>query len=158
MEDKGGMEAGLALLCLVAAVNAEREVGLPAGLLSAVAIVESGADPFAVRVGPDERRHRNAAAAADTVREALSQGVQPDIGCFQVNVGWHGGAFGSLDAALNPDVQARYAARYLKSLRSELGSWSAAVGAYHSRSPVLAARYQCRVAKVWTANGSMSCD
>lgn len=158
MEDKDGMAAGLALMCLVAAMSAEREVGLPAGLLSAIAIVESGADPFAVRVGDVERRHRHAAAAADTVRDAIARGIQPDIGCWQVNVGWHGGAFGSVDAALNPDVQARYAARFLKSLHTELGSWSAAIGAYHSRTPLLAAGYQCRVARAWTANKDMSCD
>ena len=48
---------------------------------------------------------------------------------------------------MDPYANALYAASYLRSLYESLGSWSAAVGAYHSRNADRAEGYRCRVAK-----------
>ncbi|MEM8880895.1 MAG: transglycosylase SLT domain-containing protein [Pseudomonadota bacterium] len=64
-----------------------------------------------------------------------------DIGCFQINHRWHGEHFASIEEMFDPDLNARYAAQFLIELYMELGSWDAAVGAYHSRTPRYAARY-----------------
>jgi hypothetical protein len=70
-----------------------------------------------------------------------------DAGCLQVNLQYHRHAFASLDEAFDPWANARYAARYLRSLYEESGhDWSVAVGWYHSHTPELAYDYRTRVA------------
>ena len=48
----------------------------------------------------------------------------------------------------DPDENADYAARFLKSLYSEYGEWSQAAGAYHSRTPSYAKAYATRFDKM----------
>ncbi len=67
-----------------------------------------------------------------------------DIGCFQINFRWHGQAFGSIDEMFDPLANALYAARFLQTLHVEQGDWGRAAGAYHSRTPEFAERYQAR--------------
>lgn len=64
-----------------------------------------------------------------------------DVGCFQINFKWHGAAFSSIDDMFDPMRNAAYAAAFLKRLHSELGSWPAAAGAYHSRNRQYAESY-----------------
>lgn len=71
-----------------------------------------------------------------------------DIGCFQINYKWHGEAFASIEEMFDPTENAIYAANFLSSLRAELGSWSAAVSAYHSRTPKYAKLYKARYDKI----------
>jgi soluble lytic murein transglycosylase-like protein len=66
------------------------------------------------------------------------------VGCFQLNYRWHGAAFDTLDQMLSPDDNADYAAQFLRQLYRESGSWRAAAGLYHSRTPHLKARYLAR--------------
>ena len=65
-----------------------------------------------------------------------------DIGCFQINYKWHHKAFSSIDEMFDPEANALYAARFLKGLYAEQGSWPDAAGAYHSRTPKYANRYK----------------
>lgn len=67
-----------------------------------------------------------------------------DVGCFQLNFKWHGAAFRSIEDMFDPETNARYAAKFLKDLYGELGDWSAAAGAYHSRTPSYARVYVAR--------------
>lgn len=67
-----------------------------------------------------------------------------DVGCFQINYKWHGAAFRSIDDMFDPMQNAHYAAGFLRELYQELGDWSAAAGAYHSRTPTYAKRYSTR--------------
>ncbi len=84
------------------------------------------------------------------MRQALTRGLQYiDVGCMQVDLTMHPGAFHSLDEAFDPAVNADYAARYLRALQVEAhGDWNVAVGLYHSHTPDLAADYRNRVAEV----------
>jgi soluble lytic murein transglycosylase-like protein len=61
--------------------------------------------------------------------------------------GWHGAAFASPAAALDPLLNVGYAAALLRDYRRQTGSWAAAVGLYHSNTPALAEAYRCRVAR-----------
>jgi hypothetical protein len=70
-----------------------------------------------------------------------------DVGCFQINYKWHGQHFASIEDMFDPMTNAQYAARYLRSLYLEQGSWEAAAGAYHSRTPELAKRYAERFSR-----------
>ena len=72
-----------------------------------------------------------------------------DVGCFQINLRWHGAAFASLEDAFDPDANAAYAARFLTELYQSEGSWPGAVAAYHSRTPDKAAGYLQKIERVW---------
>lgn len=69
-----------------------------------------------------------------------------DIGCFQLNFHWHGSAFDSLSDMFDPDLNADYAARFLKSHYAETGDWTAAAGRYHSQTEAHAHRYRAAFA------------
>ncbi|MEO8530344.1 MAG: transglycosylase SLT domain-containing protein [Deltaproteobacteria bacterium] len=73
-----------------------------------------------------------------------------DLGCFQVNYGWHGENFASLEAMMDPQTNADYAAAMLKRLYDAKGDWIKAAGAYHSGTDAEAKSY---IAKVEAALG-----
>ncbi len=147
--------------CEAAGRAAERANHIPRGLLLAIGRVESGRYsarlgrvapwPWAVDAagaGALYPTRRDAAAAA---RAALASGVRAlDLGCFQVDLGAHPDAFTSVRQALNPRDNAAWAASFLARLHAQLGSWRAAVAAYHSQTPALGAPYLNAVLASWT--------
>lgn len=89
------------------------------------------------------------AEAVTLAQSALDEGrVNMDIGCFQLNIRWHAEEFASLEDMLDPRRNADHAARFLRALHDEAGTWVDAVAAYHSRSPDLAEAYVARVESV----------
>ena len=146
--------------CTAAIAAAEQAYQLPAGLLGSIAKVESGRPIDAVNdvrawpwtIDADGRGLflDSEAAAVAWAKQGLSQGVRfMDVGCLQVDLQMHPGAFRSVEDAFDPALNADYAARYLRSLQGEAGgNWSVAVGLYHSHTPDLAADYRARVADV----------
>lgn len=145
-------------LCDLAAETAAAETGVPLSLLRAVARTESGrsatgdpeADaqpwPWTIRHGGSGDWLDSRAAALARAEELAAAGeTNVDLGCFQINLHWHGAAFPSLDAMLDPTENARYAARHLAELFARTGDWRAATGAYHSGDPERAAAYAERV-------------
>lgn len=119
--------------CISAALRAEETWGLPPRLLLAIGIVESGLDPNALNAEGTPMRPATAAEAVAVVRTLRADGVRSiDTGCFQVNLKWHPQAFATLEEAFVPDRNAHYAARHLADLYGEAGSWTEAVGLYHS--------------------------
>lgn len=140
-------------LCDAAASRAAAATGVPLAVLRAIALTESGRRrdgqlrpwPWATNVEGQGRWFDSRAAAEAHARAELDRGRRSiDIGCFQVNHRWHGTAFASLEAMFEPEANALHAARFLAGLQRELGSWEAAAGAYHSRTPALADRYTAR--------------
>jgi hypothetical protein len=140
-------------LCRAALPQAAEDSGVPETVLAAIALTESGrsiegrlqAWPWTVNAGGQGHWFPDRAAAVGFAEELLRAGrTSFDVGCFQVNYRWHGEAFDSVAAMFDPERNARYAARFLADLARESGSWSAAAGAYHSRTPALAERYQAR--------------
>lgn len=143
-----------ATLCDVAITAAARETGAPPDLLRALALAESGRArggdlrpwPWTVNMAGQGYWFDTRAAAEAFVERAHANGTRSfDIGCLQINHRWHRAAFASPAQMFEPTRNAAYAARFLVRLRSEFGSWEAAAGAYHSRSPDLAERYLARV-------------
>jgi soluble lytic murein transglycosylase-like protein len=90
-----------------------------------------------------------------------------DIGCMQINVHWHGADFGSVGEMFDPARNVEYAARFLKALRDEQGSWTLAVARYNAgpNNPAAERTYVCAVIRNmiasgfgrWTANASALC-
>ena len=146
--------------CTEAASTAEREAGVPAGLLLAIGRIESGRRdpgtgqlvpwPWALNALGEGRFHGTAADAIQDVRAIQAQGIASvDVGCFQVNLMHHAGAFATLEDAFDPLTNARYAARFLLQLRDRWGGWEGAVAAYHSATPGLGEPYRQRVMAAW---------
>ncbi len=145
-----------ALLCERAAQEAAQQEGVPLSVLTAIALTESGrkqggrfrAWPWTVNM---EGAGRWFDSRDEALRFALSdfdRGARSfDVGCFQINYKWHGENFASIEEMFDPIANARYAARFLRTLYAEQGSWEGAAGAYHSRTPEFADRYAARFAK-----------
>ncbi len=147
---------------MTAAAKAEKRYNIPPSLLAAIGEVESGRpDPLSGRTTPwpwtiDSAGYGaffpDAKSAAQRLEVLQSQGVAPiDVGCFQVDLTYHPDAFATPAAAFDPDTNADVAARFLSSLYGRLGSWPAAVAAYHSATPLLGIPYRNRVLSFWHA-------
>lgn len=150
----------VAQICDVAAEQAARSTGVPAAVLMAISRVETGRTiggalapwPWTVNEAGSGSFFDTADQALAHVTDAMATGAKNiDIGCFQVNLRWHGAEFASLDAMLDPVENALYAAHFLKQLYAEHGTWDGAVGAYHSRKPEAAQGYLRKVAGVLDA-------
>ena len=108
--------------------------------------------PWAVNLEGKGFWFDNEAQARAYVARVFEAGARSfDIGCFQINYRWHGHRFASLEAMFDPDQNAAYAARFLRELHAEYGSWTAAAGAYHSRTATLATAYARRFETVLAA-------
>lgn len=146
--------------CKTAIAAAEAGRGTLPGLLLAIAKAESGRPipplpglqpwPWAVNADGAAYYFDSKDAAVTWVTLALARGVsQIDVGCMQINLQSHPGAFPSIDVAFDPAANADYAARFMNRLRADAGgNWFDAVGYYHSRTPALAADYRARVSAI----------
>jgi hypothetical protein len=133
-------------LCAALARQAERTEGIPSGLVEAVALAESGRWfahdgttrpwPWTITAGSDSFFLSSKPEALRKVHELRSQGRSNiDVGCMQINLGYHGDAFASVADALEPAANVAYGAQFLKKLREETQSWARATARYHSRHP-----------------------
>lgn len=154
--------------CREAGIAAERAHSLPPGLLLAIGQVESGrrdpatgilsAWPWTLNAAGVGQAFATADAAHAATRSFQAGGVASiDVGCYQVNLLHHPAAFASLDEAFDPQANAAYAARYLSALRARLGSWDAAVAAYHSATPERGGPYRDLVMAGW-GGGTAAAD
>ncbi len=146
--------------CTGAIAASERAERLPAQVLGAIGIVESGRIdprtrsvvpwPWTINVAGAGHVFDTAADAIAAVRVAQAAGIQSiDVGCMQVNLFHHPHAFATLEDAFDPAVNVRYAAGFLARLHAQAGSWPAAVAAYHSATAAIGAPYAQHVALFW---------
>ena len=163
-----GEAAAESALCADAISRAARASGVPAPLLLALAPIESGLPrahgrglsypwPWTLNTNGSGSFHFRTRGAAEKHLNALvAAGIDNiDIGCMQVNWHWHGAAFASPAAALNPALNTSYAAALLKNYKLKTGSWAGAVGLYHSHTLAVAEAYRCRVAHVLQPNTAL---
>ena len=147
-------------LCVGAIRAAERSFDLPAGLLMAVALTETGRRigevlapwPWSINAAGEGAWLEHRRAAIERTRTLRASGVESiDVGCMQVNLKWHEAAFDSLEAAFDPRTNVTYAARHLRELRARSGDWLQAAGQYHSADPERARAYLARLTRNWRA-------
>ncbi len=140
-------------ICDRAARQAALSEGVPLDVLRAITRVETGRHrdgqvmpwPWAINLEGKGFWFNSEVEAKSFVFKVFKAGARSfDVGCFQINYRWHGHRFRSIDAMFDPAENATQAARFLKELHDELGTWSAAAGAYHSRTQSLAAKYSKR--------------
>ena len=144
-------------LCEAAAARASASSGVPLSVLRAIALTETGRSrqgafrpwPWTVNMEGAGKWFDSFEEARAYVAERHARGARSyDVGCFQINYRWHGQHFASLDQMFDPDANAAYAARFLSELYAELGDWSRAAGAYHSRTPYFAGKYRTRFDRI----------
>jgi Transglycosylase SLT domain len=146
--------------CGALAERMERLADIPPGLLQAVALAESGRAhpthgdsrpwPWTIRSGVDSFYLPSKETALRKVQELRAAGRSNiDVGCMQINLGYHGTAFASLDEAFDPRRNVAYAAGFLKQLRAETRSWAKATGRYHSADADRGQAYRARVWRLW---------
>lgn len=146
--------------CQAAIATAEQASALPAGLLGAIAIVESGRPqpgntalapwPWTIDAAGVGHFYPTKQAAMAAAAAFQSQGITSlDIGCLQINLQQHPNAFASLDAAFDPLSNALYAAGFLNRLHDQFADWTSAIGAYHSQTPALGQPYAAQVSAIW---------
>jgi hypothetical protein len=145
-------------LCAAAIRTAERTFDLPAGLLMAVALTETGRRigdaltpwPWSINAAGEGAWLEHRSAAIERTRQLQTQGIESiDVGCMQVNLKWHDAAFDSLESAFDPPTNVAYAARHLKELRARSRDWLEAAGRYHSADPARARAYLARLSANW---------
>jgi hypothetical protein len=147
-------------LCTRAIRAAERSFDLPAGLLMAVALTETGRRigdvlspwPWSINAAGQGEWLEHRRTAIERTRALQASGVESiDVGCMQVNLKWHDAAFDSLESAFDPRTNVIYAARHLKELRARSRSWLEAAGRYHSADPAQARTYLAHLNRNWMA-------
>lgn len=154
------------LACQAAIAVAEREHGIPDGLLQSIGLVESGQRsaetgtrlpwPWAVNAAGEGQLAPDRTAAIALVARAQGRGLRSvDVGCLQINLLHHPQAFAGLEEAFDPLANARYGGGFLLALRNRLGSWPAAVARYHSAEPLRGAEYQARVMAQWSGAAAL---
>ena len=144
-----------ALVCDAAAQTISQESGVPISVLRAITRTETGRGaqlrpwPWTVNMEGEGVWFDTAQQARVYVFRHFKLGARSfDVGCFQLNYKWHGQAFNSIEEMFDPVMNARYAAKFLNQLHAELGDWTKAAGAYHSRTQKFAKRYIARYAKI----------
>jgi len=146
--------------CRQATSVTEKNYRLPKRLLNAISLTETGrwhnkkreiiAWPWTVYSEGRGRYLPSKRAAIAEVRKLQAKGVKNiDVGCMQVNLYWHPEAFGSLEQAFDPIVNADYAGKLLKKLQRTSRSWNIAVAHYHSQTKKYNVPYRKKVMKIW---------
>jgi hypothetical protein len=151
-------------LCAAALNLAQGVAHTPAGLLNAIATVESGQRdrqtgqvapwPWTIDANGTGHTYATEAQAVAAAQDFENQGIASlDIGCMQINLEHHPTAFATLAQAFDPASNALYGAQFLRRLKTRLGGWNPAVGAYHSETPALGLPYEQKVLAVWHGQG-----
>jgi hypothetical protein len=154
------VQADPAGLCGPAIAAAERDHGVPPGLLGAIARVESGrsdprtgqavAWPWTINAEGQGRFFATKAEAVAATAALLGRGVRLiDVGCMQVNLHHHPQAFPNLEAAFDPAANTRYAGLFLRRLQAARGDWPTAAAHYHSATPEFGDVYRAKVMSAW---------
>ncbi|MGE0500369.1 MAG: transglycosylase SLT domain-containing protein [Rhizobiaceae bacterium] len=134
--------------------------GVPAGILYAVGLTETGRkgtlQPNALNIEGKTHFPKSRTEAVNLVEAARAQGkTLIDLGCMQINHRYHAGHFAGIEEMLDPRSNVDYAARFLVELHRRHTSWSMAVARYHAGpdNDPAQKRYICRVIANMVATG-----
>lgn len=156
--------ANTSQMCDLAALEASAQTGVPISVLKALTRSETGRPksgelrpwPWTVNMEGDGRWFNSRDEALNYVRGKYNIGARSfDVGCFQINYKWHSSAFSSISEMFDPEVNALYAASFLKKLYRETNDWSAAAGAYHSRTKKYATPYRNRFDRILASDSTV---
>jgi len=135
------------------------EYDVPAGILFAIALTESGRKtangqmlpyPWAMNVDGKALYFVSRQEADTHLDRLLAAGEKPDIGLMQVNWRYHRHKLGDIRQAFDPWLNLRAGATVLREAYRATGDWWTAVRRYHSGTPTRAEAYRARVLR-WYA-------
>lgn len=159
--------------CEAEILRASDRYGIPAGILYAVGLTETGnkgsLQPNALNIEGKAVFPRSRSAALAAFGKARGEGkTLIDLGCMQINQHYHGAHFRSVADMLDPRQNVDYAARFLADLHARHETWSMAVARYHAGPNNDPAQkvYVCRVIAnmvavgfgKWTSNARAFCN
>ncbi len=159
--------------CEAEILRASDRYGIPAGILYAVGLTETGKkgslQPNALNIEGKTLFPASRAEALAAFETARRQGkTLIDLGCMQINHRYHAAHFRSVGDMLDPHRNVDYAARFLASLHARHATWSMAVARYHAGPDNDPAQkvYVCRVIAnmvavgfgKWTKNARAFCN
>jgi soluble lytic murein transglycosylase-like protein len=159
--------------CETEILQAADRYGIPAGILYAVGLTETGKkgslQPNALNIEGKAVFPKSRSEALATFATAQREGKKLiDLGCMQVNHYYHAEHFRSVSDMLDPHKNVDYAARFLASLHARHTTWSMAVARYHAGPDNDPAQkiYVCRVIAnmvavgfgKWTSNARAFCN
>jgi soluble lytic murein transglycosylase-like protein len=132
------------------------EYGIPAQVLYAVALTESGLRmplsgdhrpwPWTLNVAGKAYRYGSRDLAYAALTRHLAQTDMVDVGLMQVNWRYHSNKLLDQRLSLDPWFNLRVGASILRSLYDECGDWMVAAGRYHApENPERAAGYMAKV-------------
>ncbi|MES2607395.1 MAG: transglycosylase SLT domain-containing protein [Pseudomonadota bacterium] len=125
----------------------ETEYNIPKNLLAAVAMVESGQKPYAVHSCGRAFYFKSHADAVKYVTDQVQKGENLYLGTMQICFKSHRKELKSIEHALNPYNNIRFAGKLLKSLYKKHGTWFDAVKYYNASTRRVA--YTKRVMAIW---------
>ncbi len=129
--------------------------GVPFNVLYGIASVESNLKPWALNVKGRSVYLQDRQKTISVVSRLLKRGIYSfDVGCMQMNVKWHHERFQNISQLVDPNHNVYHAAKFLNELYHEKGTWSAAVAAYHSRTPSRGRAYLQAVRSKLTRKGA----
>lgn len=155
-----GAAATTANPCEGEILRASAKYGVPAGILYAVGLAETGRkgslQPNALNIDgaavfPTSRN--DALRRFETAATAGAKFI--DVGCMQINHRYHGDKFAGVSDMLEPRRNVDYAARFLVQLKGRHQTWTMAVARYHAgpNNDPAQQRYVCRVITNMVASG-----
>lgn len=154
-----------AFLCEQAADQVSLFYDVPARLLRAMALVETGIYhprlmsklnlkskrkpwPWTLQVAGKSYYFDTKKEAVQAADALLARGVRNfDVGCMQINMQYHAHAFPNMDAAFTPVYNVHYATMFLMTRKDASRSWEDAAASYHSKTPSRGRDYGLRVRK-----------
>ncbi len=147
-------------VCEAEILRASDRYGVPAGILYAVGLTETGRkgslQPNALNIEGRAVFPRSPREAVREFENAKRGGAKLiDLGCMQINHHYHREKFASLQQMLDPRHNVDYAARFLVELKQRHDTWSMAVARYHAGpdNDPAQKRYVCRVITNMVATG-----
>lgn len=132
----------------------ETEYNIPKNLLAAVAMVESGQKPFAVHSRGRARYFKSHGDAVKYVSAQMQKGGNLYLGAMQLCFKSHKTKLKSIERALDPYHNIRFAAELLTSLYKKHGTWFDAVKYYNASTRRIA--YTKRVMEIWGGRDKLS--
>jgi soluble lytic murein transglycosylase-like protein len=156
----GAAAASQSLVCEREMTRASAKYGVPLGVLYAVGLTETGRrgtlSPFALNIEGPSVFPETLDEALQKFADAQRRGVKLiDIGCMQINHHYHGSHFASVAEMFDPHANVDYAARYLRDLKEQEGSWTLAAARYHAGpdNDPAQKQYVCEVIANMVASG-----
>jgi hypothetical protein len=131
---------------------AERFYQIPTGLLTAIALTESGRggepDPWALNIGGQAQFAGSYAGAARLLRDrGGAPRLDAAVGCMQIYMRYHLPGIDSPEWALRPRNNVWYAAGFLRRLFEQYGDWRSAAAHYNASDPAAQRVYLCQVGR-----------